>query len=55
MCWSLFLIKMQAFNPAALLKRDSTQMFSRKVCKILKNTYFEEQLRTTASGFSSVT
>ena len=23
LCWSLFLIKLQSFNPASLLKRDS--------------------------------
>ena len=36
-CWILFLIKLQAWRPATLLKRD----FS----KIFKNTFFTEHLR----------
>ena len=38
---------------ATLLKRDSTQLFSCENCEILKNTYFEEYLRTTASIISA--
>ena len=34
---------------ATLLKRDSTQLFSSKICEIFKNTYFKEHVRTTAS------
>ena len=32
-CWSLFLIKLQAWGPA-------TQVLSTEICKIFKNTYF---------------
>ena len=44
LCWSLFFTKLQAFRPATLLKRDSTQVFSCRICETLKNTYFEEHL-----------
>ena len=37
------------------LNNKLNNKFSCKICKMLKNTYFEEHLRTTASGFSSVT
>ena len=37
LCWSLF------------LKRDSYKGISCQIWEILKNTYFEEHLRTTAS------
>ena len=47
--WSLFLIKLQAFRPGTFLKRDSNTVFSCEIREIYKNTYFEEQLRTTAS------
>ena len=36
-CWSLFLIKLQAWGPA-------TQVFSIEICKIFKNTYFQKHL-----------
>ena len=41
LCWSLFLIKLQVFRPATLLKRDSNggAVFFKK-CKIFKNTFF---------------
>ena len=46
LCWSLFLIKLQAFRPATLLKRDSnTSGFLYEIDEILQNTYFEEHLR----------
>ena len=43
LCWSLFLIKLQAFKPAYLLKRDpnTVQVFSCENCK----------MRTTCSVF----
>ena len=44
---SLFLINLQSFRPATLLKRDSTQVFSCEYCEIFKNTYFEEHPRTS--------
>ena len=48
LCWRLFLIKLQVFRPATLLK----EKFSRGVLlRNLRNlTYFEEHLRTTASA-----
>ena len=52
-CWSLFLIKSQAFSPAALLKKTPIQVISCKICKSFKKNYFEEHLRTTASGGGS--
>ena len=36
--WSLF------------LKETPTQVFSREICEIFENTYFEEHLQTTACG-----
>ena len=53
LCWSLFLIKLQAFSPAILLKRDSNvQLFFCEICKISKNTNFKEDIRMDASvGF----
>ena len=50
LCWSLFLMKFQAFRSAALLKKDPTQVFVCEIFEIFKNTYFEEHLRTTASS-----
>ena len=38
LCWSLFLIELQAFRPATLLKETPTQMFSCEIYKIFKNT-----------------
>ena len=46
---NLFLIKLQAFRPATLLKETPTQVISCEHCEIFKNTYFEKHLRTTAS------
>ena len=45
-----FLIKLQAFSLQAFLKETPTQVLSCEVWEILKNTYFEEHLQTTASG-----
>ena len=52
-CWSLSLIKSQAFSPATLLKKTPIQMISCKICKTFNKNYFEEHLRTTASGGGS--
>ena len=49
--WSLFLIKLQAFKPAYLLKRDSSTGVSCEHCEIFKNTYSKVHLGTTASVF----
>ena len=43
--WSLFLKKLHVFKPATLLEIDSTQMFSCKFAKFLKNPFFTEHLR----------
>ena len=52
LCWSLFLIKLQVFRPATLLKRDSDTGISCEICEIFKNVFFEEHLWTTASVVS---
>ena len=31
-------------------KENPTQVFSREICEIFRNTNFEEHLQTTASG-----
>ena len=49
LCWSLFLIKLQAYRPAILLKTDSTKGFFCEYCEIFKNTLFEKHLQTTTS------
>ena len=45
MCWSLFLIKLQAIRLTALFKETPTQMFSCEISQIFKNTFFTEHLR----------
>ena len=49
LCWSLFLIKLQFWGPATLLKKIQTQVFPREICKLFKNNYFEEHLWNAAS------
>ena len=45
-----FLLKMQTFKPATLLKGDPTKLFSwQYLRKIFKNSYFEEHLWTAVS------
>ena len=49
LCWSLFLITLQVFKPAVLLKRYSyINVFLRNL-RNFKSTYFEEYLRKIAS------
>ena len=48
MCWSLILIKLQAWRPVSLLEKTPTQVFCCEIFENFKNTYFEEHLRTTA-------
>ena len=48
LCWSLFLIKLQAWRHATLLNETPTQVFSWEYCEIFKNIYFEEHLQTAA-------
>ena len=45
LCWSLFLIKLQAFRPVTLLKRKPNQVFSCEICEMFKNTFFTEHIR----------
>ena len=47
--WSLFLIKLQLWEPANLLKKAPTQVFFCEICKLFKSNYFEEHLWTSAS------
>ena len=49
MCWSLFLIGFQAFEPATLLKRNTTTVVSIQFCESFKNTYSKERLQTADS------
>ena len=52
LCWSLFLIKLQAFRCIPVKFACVfllTQVFSCEICQIFQNTYFEEHLQTTAS------
>ena len=44
--WSLFSMKLQAWKPATLLKRDSNTFVFLWILQNLKNAYFEEQLQT---------
>ena len=37
------------WEPATLLKKAPTQVFSCEICKLFKNNYFEEHLWTSAS------
>ena len=46
LCCSLFLIKLQAWGSATLLK---THVFFCEIWEFFKNTYFEDLLRTTVS------
>ena len=43
LCWSLFLIKSQAWSPAILLIETPTEMFSPVYCEIFKNSFFIEK------------
>ena len=49
-CWSFFSIKMQDGDAWNFVKKTPTQILSCEICKIFKNTYFKEHLRTTASA-----
>ena len=39
LCWSVFLINLQVWRPAALLKRDSSPNFSREYCEVFKDGF----------------
>ena len=40
LCWSLLFIKLLAWRPATLLKRDSNKVFSCEIYENFKNTVF---------------
>ena len=42
LCWSLFLIRLQFWEPETLLQKTPTQVLSREIYKLFKNNYFEE-------------
>ena len=44
---------MEEFDGKLILKESLTQVFSCEYYKIFKNTYFDENLRTTASAVPS--
>ena len=41
LCWSLFLIKLQALSPLTVLKRDSNTCVSFEFWEICKNTFLK--------------
>ena len=51
LCWSLFLIKLQAWRPTLYQKEILTQVFSYKYCKIVKNSFLYRTPLMAASGF----
>ena len=42
MCWSLFLLKLKAFRPATLSKRDSNTDAFLRILQNFQKTYFEK-------------
>ena len=48
LCWSHFLIQLQAKRPVTLLKKTPTQVFSCEIFENFKNTCFEEHLPPSA-------
>ena len=46
-CWSLHLIKLQAWRPVTLFEKDSSAVFSCEILQNYKSNYFEENLRAT--------
>ena len=58
LCWGFFIIKLLAFGPATLLKRDSTQLLCCKFCEIFKGPFLEdicEPLLTYSVGWLKLT
>ena len=45
LCWSLFLIKLQAWKPTTLSKRLQHRCFPVNIAKLLRTAFFIEQLR----------
>ena len=50
LCWSLFLIKLQAFRLVTLSKRDSNTDVFLEICKTFKINYFKELMWATVSA-----
>ena len=50
LCWSLFLINIQAWRPATLLKRDSNIGVFCEICEIFHNTFLCRTHAVAASG-----
>ena len=49
-CWIIFLIQLQAWRPATLLKRDfNTSEISCGICDIFKKTFFYRTHQVAAS------
>ena len=49
LCWSLFLINLQAYKPATLLQRDSNIDFFLWILRYFRNLYLKGHLWTTTS------
>ena len=49
-CWSIFLMKFQAWRPATLIKETPTRVFSCEICEIFKNTAFYRTPPVAASA-----
>ena len=50
LCWNLFLIKLQSWRTATLVKKKTpTRVFSCEYYEIFKNTNFEKHLRMAAT------
>ena len=45
LCWSIFLIKLQAWRPAIFKKRLQHRCFCCEYCEIFKNSFFIEHIR----------
>ena len=51
LCWNLFFYQAESFQACSFIKKETpTQVFSCEICEI-KNTHFEEHVRTTASVY----
>ena len=51
LCWSLFSIKLQAFRPAILLKRDYNKVVFQWILQNFKNNFFNRTHLTSGGCF----
>ena len=52
LCWSLFFYKVASLQARNVIKKETpAQVLSGEILSILKNTYFEEHLWTTAAVY----